>query len=187
MQHSYKMALVHSLEIASVSVSCCMCSHSFTHVHSIHFSARRECFHLAQRVFAMPSAQNHGSIASIDSDTLLYFAPRLSRYVFSNASLVITGANNLVIDAVGATFVFYIGFGVVLNDCHNVTLRGLTLDSDPPNFAQGALVHGAGQPVATAMTFEAQFDDAFLAPDPRLPPFDHPGGLVGAKVIETQL
>ena len=100
-------------------------------------------------------------------------------------SLVIANARNLVVDATGATFVFYFGFGVLLNNCHNVTLRGVTLDSDPPNFAQGALTHDAGQPVATATSFTAQFDDAFLAPNLQLPPFNHPGGLSGAKVSVT--
>jgi hypothetical protein len=71
------------------------------------------------------------------------------------------------------------------HNCHNVTLRGVTLDSDPPNFAQGALTHDAGQPVATATSFTAQFDDAFLAPNLQLPPFNHPGGLSGAKVSVT--
>ena len=89
-------------------------------------------------------------------------------YVFSNTSATVTGATDLNIDAHGVTFVFYYGFGLDITNCHNVSVRGLTLDSDPPNYAQGVLTklesvtsaNGSTTSVATAI-----FDDAFLTPN----------------------
>ena len=52
--------------------------------------------------------------------------------------------------------------------------RGFTLDSDPPNYAQGVVqaVHGA--------SFDADFSEAFIPPVGG--PFASPGWLSGAKV-----
>jgi hypothetical protein len=99
--------------------------------------------------------------------------------VFSNTALEIEGAENLVLDARGATFVFYLGFGVSIRNCRNVTVRGLVLDADPPNYAQG-VVTGVD---LTAGAVVATFDDEFLMPDPSTTPFDQPGGSAGAKVM----
>ena len=50
-------------------------------------------------------------------------------HVFSSSHLLVANAQNLLIDARGATFVFYFGFGMQISGCSNVTVRGLTLDS----------------------------------------------------------
>ena len=75
--------------------------------------------------------------AKISIPSTLTIAPGV--YVFSNTSATVTGATDLNIDAHGVTFVFYYGFGLDITNCHNVSVRGLTLDSDPPNYAQGVL------------------------------------------------
>jgi len=98
------------------------------------------------------------------------------RYVFSNTALTIAGASNLVIEATDVTFVFFYGFGMAISSCHNLTVRGLTIDADPPNYAQGTVTA-----VTNATSFAAQFDEAFLPPDTTTQPFSHPGGLAGAK------
>ena len=63
-------------------------------------------------------------------------------------------------------------------DCHNVSIRGLTFDSDPPNYAQGVVT--AVRPDVSAFT--AKFDTRFIPPDTSVPPFSAPGGSAGAKV-----
>ena len=45
-------------------------------------------------------------------------------------------AKDLTIDAHGVTLVFYLGFGMSIRNSQNVTVRGLTFDADPPNYAQ---------------------------------------------------
>ena len=79
----------------------------------------------------------------------------------------------------GATLIFYFGFGVVISNSRNITVRGLTLDSDPSNYAQGTVVGGS----ARNSSLVAQFDAAFIPPDTRVQPFSHAGGLMGAKVM----
>jgi hypothetical protein len=98
-------------------------------------------------------------------------------YVFSNNSCLITRANNLVIEAHNVTFTFYYGFGLEIVTSHNLTIRGLTLDSDPPNYAQGRTTR-----LINATSFEAMFDDQFIPPDTTIQPFSHAGGLSGAKL-----
>ena len=109
-------------------------------------------------------------------------------YVFSNNSLLIIGASNLVLQTVtgpepipAVQFVFYYGFGVEIVDSANLTVRGpLALDSDPPNFAQGVVRSlSAG---GNDSCFDADFDLHFLLPDRTIEPFVHAGGLAGAKV-----
>ena len=101
-------------------------------------------------------------------------------FVFSNSSLTFTNARDLVVNFTGGVeFWFYLGFGVEIVDCHNVTfLGGLTIDADPPNLAQGVVVEAptAGAP----NVFVARFDERFIPPGGG--PFVRPGGLVGAKV-----
>ena len=83
------------------------------------------------------AVQQHISAAVIAQRQLVTVPP--GTYVFSDAALTIAGATNLVIDATGVTFVFYLGHGVSISNCHNLTVKGLTLDSDPPNYAQGVV------------------------------------------------
>ena len=108
-------------------------------------------------------------------------------YVFSNTSLDVAGAKDLTIDAHGVTLVFYLGFGMSIRNSQNVTVRGLTFDADPPNYAQGTVTA-----VDTAAgTFRATFDDSFIMPDTSVTPFNQPGGSAGAKIMfwgsETRL
>ena len=63
-------------------------------------------------------------------------------------------------------------------DCHNVSIIGLTFDSDPPNYAQGVVT--AVRPDVSGFT--AKFDTRFIPPDTSVPPFSAPGGSAGAKV-----
>ena len=99
-------------------------------------------------------------------------------YIFSNTSLQIANARNLAIEAYNVTFVFYYGFGVDISQCHNLSVRGLTLDSDPPNYAQGVV-----RSVTNTTTIVAEFDDRFLFPDTTTQPFSSPGGTGDAKVM----
>jgi hypothetical protein len=100
-------------------------------------------------------------------------------FLFSNTTLQITGAANMVIEAEpGTEFIFYFGFGVQLTDCRNLTFigNGLTIDASPANYAQGTVLEIAGSAVLV------NFDVDFLMPDTTAGPFDKPGGLIGAKV-----
>ena len=99
-------------------------------------------------------------------------------YVFSNSSLLISSPKDLRIDAAGATLVFFYGYGVQITGAINLTVVGLVLDADPPNYAQGQVVAIDGDRAG----FEATFDDEFLMPDTSLPPFSSPGGSAGCKV-----
>lgn len=121
--------------------------------------------------------------------TSLNLAP--GTYVFSNTSLTVAGARNLAITAHGVTLVFYFGFGLQLISCANLSIRGLTIDADPPNYAQGVLTGwedtsdgggGGTSAVAVGTVALVSFDSAFLLPDTDAQPFSHPGGLAGAKV-----
>ena len=78
----------------------------------------------------------------------------------------------------GTEFVFYLGFGVQLTNCRNLTFvgNGLRLDASPANYAQGTVVEIDGAAVLV------NFDSEFLMPDTRSDAFAKPGGLVGAKV-----
>ena len=124
--------------------------------------------------------------ASGTAGTSVTIAP--GTYVFSNTSLAVTGAANLDIAAHGVTLVFYYGFGLQLTSCTNVSLRGLTFDADPPNYAQGVLTgwnrgsSGDRAALAAAVAATVTFDEAFLLPDMSVQPFSQPGGLAGAKV-----
>ena len=99
------------------------------------------------------------------------------KYVFSNIDLLISGASNLQLRAYDVTVVFYYGYGLQLHGCHNVSVHGLTLDSDPPNYAQGVLSSLS----ADGHSFVAKFDDRFIPPDTTKQPFSSPGGQAGAK------
>lgn len=99
------------------------------------------------------------------------------KYVFSDTSVTISGAQDMVIHAGGVTFVFYYGSGLTVSECHNLTVRGLTLDSDPPNYAQGTITASVN-----GTDFVARFDDRFIPPDTGVQPFSHAGGQIGAKV-----
>lgn len=133
---------------------------------------------------AVELQQQLNEAASSATGSSLTVAP--GQYVFSNTSLAIDGATDLRIDAHGVTFIFYYGFGVVITNCHNISVRGLTLDADPPNFAQGVVtsVEGGNNSVVTA-----HFDDQFLPPDTRF--LVTKSGLRGSKMMfwdsETRL
>jgi hypothetical protein len=101
------------------------------------------------------------------------------RYTFSDTSLAIAGAANLDVNAHNATFVFYFGHGLVVSDSANVSVRGPTLDADPPNYAQGTVTAVAPD----GSGFVASFDPRFIPPDCSVQPFSQPGGLAGAKVM----
>ena len=96
----------------------------------------------------------------------------------ARARRYLTNARDLVIDAYGATFVFYYGFGLQLQNSVNVTVRGLTFDADPPNYAQGVVTSVAADNASVVATF----DGAFLEPDTTRYPFSDPDGVYGAKV-----
>jgi len=96
------------------------------------------------------------------------------KYVFSNASLMLQGLRDVVVDGAGAELMFYYGFGVQISGSHNCTFRGFSLDSQPPNYAQGSVESVSGA------EFTAMFDDAFIPPAGG--PFRSAGGLSGAKV-----
>lgn len=98
-------------------------------------------------------------------------------YVFSNHSLYLSGAENFTIRAENVSFVFFLGYGMQISHSRNVTVQGLTFDSDPPNYAQGKVTN-----VLSSTEFVATFDDRFILPDVSKPPFDAPGGSAGAKV-----
>ena len=101
------------------------------------------------------------------------------RYVFSNSSLVLSGASDLQIVAKNVTFVFYYGFGMDCENCRNVQVSGLTFDSDPPNYAQGSFTSLSSD----GRSFVGRFDDRFIPPDTTKQPFAAPGGSAGAKVV----
>eukprot|EP00911_Craspedida_sp_UC1_P001480 UC1_evm1s1119 len=85
---------------------------------------------------AINKAANRSSSGSTTATVLINLAPVV--YTFSNASLLINGARNVIIDGGGAAeLVFFYGHGISLTNCVNVTLRHLVIDSDPPNYAQG--------------------------------------------------
>ena len=119
---------------------------------------------LQSRIASAPN----GSTVTLDAN---------GRYTFSNSTLLISAAAGVTLDGNGATLVFYYGFGVLLQGCTAVTVRNLTLDSDPPNYAQGSV-----RSLGPGRTVLAAFDPAFLMPDTAVPPFNNPGGHVGAKV-----
>ena len=100
-------------------------------------------------------------------------------YVFSNTSLEITDCRHVSVQGHGATFLFYYGFGISIKNCENVTVQGLTLDSDPPNYAQGQVTR---VDLSTA-SFTSTFDEDFLMPDTSTVPFNAPGGSAGAKIM----
>lgn len=74
----------------------------------------------------------------------------------------------------GASLIFYYGFGVSITASANCTFIGFTLDSFPPNYAQGTVQSLDGS------NFVARFDNAFIPPSGG--PFGNAGGLHGAKV-----
>ena len=95
-------------------------------------------------------------------------------FVFSNTTFAIEHAEDLIIDAYNVTLVFYFGSGLLLSNCNNVTLRGLILDSSPPNFAQGLILPRA---LSMPNSMVAHFDTAvFIPPDTTVAPFNKPGG-----------
>ena len=100
------------------------------------------------------------------------------KYVFSNTSLTIEGAQDLLIEAYGVTLVFYLGFGVQIMHTRNLTVRGMTLDSDPPNYAQGNVTRWLN-----SSAFVAKIDERFIPPDTTAQPFNQPGGTAGAKIM----
>lgn len=104
-------------------------------------------------------------------------------YMFSNMTLALTDIHDVtIVVSPGTRFLFYIGFGVVLTDCSNVTVAGgLIIDSDGANYAQGRVTSLAA-PSGSTYGFHADFDDDFLDPNTTATPYDQPGGLMGAKV-----
>ena len=126
---------------------------------------------------ALALQQKLSAAASLSNPPVLTIEP--GTYVFSNMSCTISNATNLVIEAHNANFVFYFGYGLEIMNCHNITIRGLTLDSDPPNYAQGVVVSSNN---TTTSSFVAKFDERFIPPDRTVQPFVNPGGLLGAKI-----
>lgn len=124
---------------------------------------------------AMALQQTVLSAAAQQGPRSLSIAP--GEYMFSNVSLIVTNATDLAIDARGVTLTFYYGFGLRFINCRNVSVRGLILDSEPPNYAQGTVTE-----LINSTTFAADFDDVFIPPDPTAQPFSNAGGLAGAKV-----
>ena len=73
----------------------------------------------------------------------------------------------------GVTLIFYYGFGVQVVNSRGCSFLGFTLDSSPPNYAQGIVQQVDGA------TFDADFSNDFIPPVGG--PFAAPGGLSGAK------
>ena len=106
------------------------------------------------------------------------FEVKPGKYTFSNSSLQLAYARNLVVNAAGAEFVFYFGFGLDIESAQNLTVRGLTLDTEPPCYAQGVVTNVSDG----SDSFSASFDERFIPPDTGVEPFSAPGGSAGAKV-----
>ena len=77
-------------------------------------------------------------------------------YVFSNTSLKITSCRNLSVQGYGAIFLFYIGLYLDQN-CKKYYVQGLTMDSDPPNYAQGRVTHVDPNTASFTSTFDEDF------------------------------
>ena len=107
-------------------------------------------------------------------------------YRFGNSSLFLDSAIGVsVVADAGATLWFNYTQGFILQNCENVSVSGITIDYDPPCFAQGVVtaVGPDAQQGLNASQFEAQFDARFIFPDPSVSlPFVSPGGLSGPKV-----
>lgn len=84
---------------------------------------------------------------------------------FSSDTLLLAGAVNLEVDAAGAQFVLRPGQGITLANHSGVSLRGLTIDYDPPPWAQG---------VVSDVSHVAQYVYYTLTLDPGYPPLDAP-------------
>ena len=99
-------------------------------------------------------------------------------YTFSNTSLTITNAVNITIDATDATLIFYYGYGVSITSSSNCLFLSFTLDSYPPNYAQGIVTS------TSSSSFTATFSHDFIPPDTiaKTSPFSTKSGLAGAKV-----
>jgi len=80
------------------------------------------------------------------------------------ASLVLSGRHDAVIEAAGATFWFHGRHRIdalKLSQCRDVTLRGLTIDYDPPAYSQGEIVAKDD----AAKTMDIRIDPGFPLPD----------------------
>jgi hypothetical protein len=84
---------------------------------------------------------------------------------FPSNSLLLAGAANMTIDAAGAEFVLRPGQAITLANHTGLTLRGLTIDYDPPPWAQGAV---------SDVTHVGEYVYYTLTLDPGYPPPDAP-------------
>ena len=66
-------------------------------------------------------------------------APAAGVFEFHASNLVISGADDLVVDGAGATLIFAPANGLQLIGCRRTTLRNLTLDVVPKAFTQGTI------------------------------------------------
>lgn len=108
-------------------------------------------------------------------------------YRFGNTSLFLDSAEGLrIVAEPGSTLWFNYTQGFLITQSANLTVEGVTIDYDPPCFAQGVVLQTEG--VAGGVTLNASqivavFDSHFIMPDPEVsPPFVNPGGVVGAKI-----
>ena len=101
------------------------------------------------------------------SQKATHFTIPPANYIFSNLSLTITNAHDLQINAQDVTFVFFYGYGLYISDSTNLTIQGLTFDSNPPNYAQGIVTS-----ITSPTVFQATFDSSYIPPNTNLPPFD---------------
>jgi len=89
-------------------------------------------------------------------------------YLFNTTqeNFQVHGAEQLQIDATGATVWLWPGSFVDIRDSRRSTIRGLTVDFSPPCFSQGSVTA-----VSTAnRSFELSVEDGFLPPDLELHP-----------------
>jgi len=82
-------------------------------------------------------------------------------YNFGSQSLLLSGASSFEVDGQGATLWFSCGFGVQIHDSASVHVHNLTIDYDPPCFAQGVIT--SVEPGRTLI--HAIFDAHFMRPE----------------------
>jgi hypothetical protein len=110
---------------------------------------------------------NHAISKKVDTFTI---PP--GKYIFSNSSLNIVDAKDMSIIAADVTFIFFYGYGLAITDSQNISVYGLTFDSNPPNYAQGIVTS-----TTSPTSFIAEFDKNFIPPNTLVPPFNQPNNL----------
>jgi hypothetical protein len=109
-------------------------------------------------------------------------------YMFGSSSLTLADATDFVLilnsDGNDVALVFDIGGGVGLLGCRNVTVQGGIVDY-MPTLAQGRVVTSTLEGPSPSIT--ADFDPAFLKPDPAATPFFNQSGSIKVGGMELSL